>query len=255
MTLICAHRGASLDAPENTLRAFEEARRQGAAMIELDVQLSADDALIVFHDDTLGRCTDGEPAAIVGEQPWSRLAGLQAHRGLSGAEPGEDTRIPRLEAVLDWAKGAGMALNIELKTLPRGYPSLPGAVARAVRDAGLVDEVWLSSFDHPALLAAREVDARLRIAALLAERLVDPARYAREFLDAQAINPGVHLLGAGRRGGGSLDVECLEQAQERGLSTFVWTVNEPELGRALAAAGVTGIITDAPRTMAAALEE
>ena len=94
--LILGHRGASVARPENTIAAFAHALDLGAGGIECDVQRAADGALVLIHDDTLDRTTDG--TGVVGDLPWSALAGLDA----GGGNP-----IPRLADLFAWARDAG----------------------------------------------------------------------------------------------------------------------------------------------------
>src|SRR5262245_679720 len=113
--LVIAHRGASGTCPENTLAAFRRAVEVGADMIELDVQLTRDDAVVVMHDWTLDRTTDGSGA--VGERALDELRPLDAGRWFAPEFAGE--RVPTLAAVLD---AVPIPINVELK--PRGEDGL-----------------------------------------------------------------------------------------------------------------------------------
>ena len=108
---IFAHRGASDAAPENTLPAFARAVEQGADGIELDVHLSRDGELVVIHDETLDRTTDG--AGWVKDRTLAELRALRADNGLPGFA---EARIPTLREVLDLLRPTDLLLNIELKT-------------------------------------------------------------------------------------------------------------------------------------------
>ena len=110
MTMVWAHRGASGYAPENTLPAFEMALEQGADGIELDVHLSRDDAVVVIHDETLERTTDG--TGWVADRSLDDLKAMDASFGREGFA---GTRIPTLDEVLALVADAGVAVNIELK--------------------------------------------------------------------------------------------------------------------------------------------
>lgn len=258
--LIVAHRGASEDAPENTMRAFELAREQGADMIELDVQMSADGALVVFHDDDLRRCTDvAERFPERADEPLcafesKELKTLSARRALPGAEPGEDVRIPELSEVLTWARECGMRVNIEIKSLPRLYYGIADGVVEAVKRAGMRELCQVSSFHHGELARVR-ASSELATALLTAACLHDLADYARR-LGVRAVNLGAHLVGAlsqARRAGGGLDRRLIDEALAAELEVYVWTVNDENTWLALATAGVTGIITDRPAAARTAL--
>src|ERR1700704_3987340 len=108
---VVAHRGASAYAPENTMAAFERASQLGADAIELDVHLTADDRLVVHHDDTLDRTTTG--SGYVRDQTWDEIACLSA--GAWYADSFASERVPLFEDVLAWAKEKGMPLSVELK--------------------------------------------------------------------------------------------------------------------------------------------
>ncbi len=140
-TLILGHRGAPAEAPENTLAAIRRALERGADGVEVDVQRCADGRLVLIHDTTVDRTTDG--TGRVDRLPWSALAALDA---------GEGERIPALEELLAFAAGraaAGTApfLNLELK-MPGVGPDVLDALARADYRGPLA----LSSFDYPSLI-------------------------------------------------------------------------------------------------------
>src|SRR5919201_3278611 len=139
MTLVIAHRGASAYAPENTMPAFELAVQQGADMLELDVQRSADNALVIFHDDTTERW-DGRRRLASS----CTLAELQA-LDIGGA------RIATLAEVCAFARERGVRLNVEIKGLGIG-----AAVARMLREQRVEELVLISSFEAGAL---REIAA------------------------------------------------------------------------------------------------
>lgn len=258
-----AHRGASGTAPENTLAAFERAAELGAGMIELDVQLSFDGELIVFHDDTLGRCTNvAEVLADRAEEPLHRFAAQDLAKldaGKVHPEVEGRTGIPTLRQVLEWLEATdGMMLNVELKALPRRPADLAVKTVRAVQALGLESRILFSSFDHSELRTVKDLDPRLRTAVLSAEGIHDLPRYARDFVQANAINPGVHLLGHGsiaQESGAPLDGALIERARELGLEVYVWTVNEPALMQQLIDLEVSGIITDFPERLRPLLDK
>jgi glycerophosphoryl diester phosphodiesterase len=173
--LVSAHRGASGYVPENTMAAFLLAQAQGADMIELDVHLSADDRLVVIHDDTLERTTNG--VGYVRDQPWSLLSTLDA---------GDGERIPLLEDVLAWAHTIEMPLNVELKrpnaALDRApYPRLVERVIDAVRCHDLLARVLVFSDDHTLVRRTRQLEPRLATAIVLGlGTFIDPVGLAKQ---------------------------------------------------------------------------
>ena len=111
MTKVIAHRGASADAPENTMRAFEQAMLFGADGIELDVQLTRDGELVVIHDETLDRTTTGRGSVY--SYTFAELRTLDA--GSWFARSTKPERIPHLQEVFDLLAGTDILLNVELK--------------------------------------------------------------------------------------------------------------------------------------------
>jgi len=228
MPLIIAHRGASAYAPENTLAAFELARRQGADMVELDVVPTADGRLAVFHDDTTERW-DGLPRPVAA----CSLAELQ--RLDIGGE-----RVPALEEALAFAAESGMALNVELKAAGTGE-----RCAALIKEFGLVEQVIVSSFVAAALHEVRAAAPALRRAYLMGTDTYRPDVRLRELwpffalrgVEAVAWHP-YHDLPA-------IDW-VLPLVRRAGYQVNVWTVDDPQRMQALVALGATGIITNKP---------
>ena len=147
--LVVAHRGFSGAAPENTLIAFAKAIEVGSDMIELDVHLSRDGEIVVIHDETLERTTNGKGRVV--DHTLQELKKLDAGSSFGPQFAGE--RIPTLKEVLDLAKGR-VPVNIEIKNPTHGkYPiaELTEKVLREVNQAGMMDRVIFSSFNPAAL--------------------------------------------------------------------------------------------------------
>lgn len=229
--LIIAHRGASADAPENTMRAFELAARQGAQMIELDVRASSDGEVVVFHDPTTERW-DGR-ATEVRLLPWSSLR----HVDLRGE------RIPRLPEVCDWARTQGMALNVEIKV-----PGCEQAVARILAATQTEAQVIVSSFNAGILQTLRAIAPQVRRCILMGTRTRRLAIRAREAfplfslrrLDAYAWHPAYQL---------PLLPRITATVQRCGYRVHVWTVDDPRVLRRMIGLGVNGIITNRPAVL------
>jgi glycerophosphoryl diester phosphodiesterase len=163
MTLVIAHRGASAYAPENTMPAFELAVRQGADMIELDVQRTADGVLVVFHDDTTERW-DGRKRLMTA----CTLAEVQA-LDIGGAQ------VATLAEVCAFAREHQVRLNVEIKGLGIGAP-----VAHMLRDEGVEDLVLISSFEAGALREVAAASPRLPRAYLMGHDTYRPDVRLRE---------------------------------------------------------------------------
>jgi glycerophosphoryl diester phosphodiesterase len=232
--VICyAHRGARAHAPENTLLAFKVAFDLGADAIECDVRLSRDGRLVIMHDDTVDRTTDG--TGPVADQSYTELRGLDA-----GARWRLPQRIPTLEETLALVRERGGGVNLEVKG-ESGAASIATAQELAVvlreLGEGLREQVLVSSFEHPAVALLKEELPWVRVAALFSDEwrrrdIIGPAR----LLGAEAIHPSVKLV--------SEDV--VRRAHESGLRINVWTANSWGTIRQLIAWGVDGLFSDCP---------
>ncbi len=237
MTLNIAHRGASALAPENTMAAFERAVGLGADGIELDLHLSRDGELVVIHDDTLDRTTDGN--GPVHEKYLGELKRLDA-----GGWFGEDfagQRIPTLMEVLDRFAGK-VPLALEVKGGSSFFPGIEEKVVSALRWHSAVGQAAVASFDHHALLRLKELEPTLRTAALIVGRPVSIAALAGAArADAMALESSLVT---------KTEVEACHAA---GLQLVVWVVNDPAQMRHFIGLGVDGIITDRPDLLRIAL--
>jgi glycerophosphoryl diester phosphodiesterase len=233
--LTLGHRGASAEAPENTLAAFGQALAQGADGFELDVTLTADGVPVVIHDDTLDRTTNGR--GPVGRQTLAEIKALDAGYPERFGPKFLNERVPSLAEVLA-AFGQQALINIELKHDRSPGRVLAARVVALVHDYGLSRRVILSSFQFSNLRRVRALDATLPIgllyvSALGGARLV---RWLTAGLRPEAHHPGHYTL----------RTDAVEWFHGHGLRVNAWTVNdEPELRR-LMAAGVDGLITDHP---------
>ena len=220
---------ASAEAPENTLAAIAKAVELGADGVETDVQRSADGRLVVVHDETVDRTTDG--SGRVAELEWAQLARLDASGG-DARFAGE--RLPLLEQVLELLAPAGLVLNIELKDSLERCPGMDLQVMELVRQAGMAERVWLSSFNHVALAQTRGAALGLPIGLLYQATLWRPERYAAGF-GAQAVHPGSWTLS---------EPGLVDRLHEAGLRVHPWTVDEPEHLSAMPGLGVDAVIAN-----------
>lgn len=228
MTQVWAHRGASADAPECTLPAFELALAQGADGIEFDVQLTRDDEVVVIHDETLERTTDG--TGWVADHSLAELRALDASAGREGFA---GTRIPTLDEVLELA--TGVILNVELKNSRLRYKGLEERVLQILADHSAGDRVVLSSFNHYSLRYLMHVGAPYPLGALYSDPLYRPWKYAQR-LGVTCLHPP---LRATRR-------KLVDNCHALGMRVHVWTVDdEPDLRR-MAGLGVDAVITNRP---------
>lgn len=229
-----AHRGARDVAPENTLAAFQAALEAGADGIELDVTRCATGEIVVLHDDTVDRTTDG--TGPVSALAFGALRELDAGAWFSARYAGE--RIPTLAEVLD-AVGGRLRINIEIKGRAWRGDGIEAEIAEMVRARGLASSVIISSFNPWALArmkrAAPSLACALLYASLTAHLDLGPS-LAHHLLRVEAVHPHLRLV----------TPFYIARAQRHGLRVNVWTVNEEAEMRRLTALGVDGIITDHP---------
>ena len=232
--LVWGHRGASFDAPENTLAAFALAQAQGADGVELDAQRCASGEVVVLHDLSLGRTT-GFPGLIT-ETPWGVVRKLDA--GARKAERFRGERVPLLAEVLE---AFPALVNVELKCETTDDRGLTSEVVRIVHEAGAGERVLLSSFNPVCLLRARMLAPRLPRALLFAsdQEWALRSALAAPALAVLALHPE-DLLATPPR---------VSRWRRRGYSVGCWTVDDPDAAAGLWGSGVSGIITNRPALM------
>lgn len=232
MQYIFAHRGASGYAPENTLEAFELAVKMGAAGVELDAHLTRDGEIVVAHDETIDRCSDG--SGLIMDYT---LAELKKFRFNKTHPEYEKATIPTLEEVFDLLGPAGLSINVELKNSYIDYPGLEQKVIDLAARKGMLDRIVFSSFNHYSMLRVKAIDPKLYCGLLYEATLIKPWEYAKS-LGMDALHP--HFSEVLVPGG-----ECAE-AHKAGIEINTWTVNEEADIREVVRAGADRIISNFP---------
>jgi glycerophosphoryl diester phosphodiesterase len=243
---IIAHRGASHDAPENTLAAFKLGWAQRADAVELDVWLSKDGQLIVSHDADTKRTT-----GVAKKIPESTLAELRALDAGAWKDPkwkGEP--LPTLDQVLPLIP-AGKRLVIEIKCGVECLPELERVLKASGKPAS---QLVIISFSHPVCAAAKKLFPQIPVL-FLASFKQDKATGAwsptPDSLLAKA--KAAQLDGLNLAWKGPLDAAFVQQTHAAGLKFYVWTVDDPEVARRLVTAGVDGLTTNRPEWLRAQL--
>lgn len=231
MTKIFAHRGASAYAPENTVEAFALAMEQGADGIELDVQMTKDGQVVVIHDETIDRVSDGTGAV----RDYT-LEELKKFHFSNHMENYENAAIPTLKEVLDLIKPSNMLLNIELKTGIYWYSNLEEKTMELVKEAGMEDRVIYSSFNHYSIKKILELDSHAECAFLYSDVILNVDKYAKN-AGVCGLHPAVYHLKM---------AEFLKEYQESGLKVRVWTVNKKEDMERFIKADLEAVITNYP---------
>lgn len=244
MPLIVAHRGASADAPENTIAAVRLAWEQGADAVEVDVHLTSDGRIVCIHDESTKRTT-GEDL-LVRQSRWEHLAVLDAGSWKGRAFAGE--RIPLLDEVLD-ALPADRALFVEIKA----DRAIVGPLGKLLADHPAAARTTIISFDVDVLEAMGRVLPQVpRVWILDAEResrlgswiAVEPR------VAAQARAWGFAGIDMRHEG---VSVELVEACRSEGVALHVWTVDDEARARRLAAMGVASLTTNRPGALRIAL--
>lgn len=227
---IIGHRGASGYKPENTIASFKEAISLGVDMIEADVHTLGSGEVVVMHDETVDRTTDG--TGQVSEYTLEQLRQLDAGNG---------EKIPLLEEVLDAVK-MRVPINIELKGAGTAQP-----VARIIRS--YIDEKgWphalfvVSSFNHAELQVFARMMPSIRIGLLFKDR---PATYEPMFAKSLVFSANFNAEFITR--------QQVADAHAHGQKVFVYTVNDSTTAARMKAMKVDGIFTDVPYKMKAAI--
>lgn len=229
--LVIGHRGAPREAPENTLASFRRAVELGADMLELDVQVSADGALVVIHDEDVSRTTDGK--GLIRDLTLEQLENLDAGAWFGAEFAGE--RVPTLAEVCAFARGR-VALNVELKCRPEEFAGRAADLVTCLAENDLLHSTIVSSFDPAVLAEVRSVSSELYLAYLYLVQWFAPGAPDLADLRLAALHPEHHLLAESQ----------VEDAHAHGLAVNAWTVDEPEVALRLAGWGVDGIVTNEP---------
>lgn len=230
---VFAHRGARQIAPENTLPAFERALAMGVDGIEFDVHRSADGRLVVIHDFSVDKTTNGH--GYVAQMSAAELRQLDAGSRFDAAFA--DVQIPFLEEVLDLV-GDRCRLNIEIKSMDPYANDASSDVAAVIRDRNLYDRVIVSSFNPITLIKMRHLDPKIALGVLYDATMPTFLRmvWAGPPICPEAQHPHHKLI----------DADFMAWARTLSAAVNTWTVNDPMEARRLAALGVDVIMTDLP---------
>ncbi|MBY0357192.1 MAG: glycerophosphodiester phosphodiesterase [Candidatus Obscuribacterales bacterium] len=227
---IVAHRGGRKWAPENTMTAFRKSIAAGCYGIELDIHRCKSGELVVIHDETLERTTNGQ--GFVKDKTLTELKKLSA--GAWYAKEFNEERLPTLAEVLTLIDGK-LVLNIEIKNAPIAYAGLEDCLLKLLRSYKYPEKIIISSFDHEILQRIHQKAPSYKLAFLSECLFVDLPGYAKK-VGATAWNPYF----------GELRTDSVELAHTVPLEVNVWTVNDPKQWRAMQDMKVESIITDDP---------
>jgi len=232
-TNIYAHRGSKGTHPENTLIAFKNALDLGVDGLEFDVHLTKDGELVIIHDETVDRTTDG--TGYIKDMTLMEIKTLDA--GLKFSEEFKGERIPTLQEVLELArKYPHVILNIEIKTDYIQYEGIEEKIIQTVNEMNVKNSIVFSSFNHYSLVKVKEINKDLDTAILFFEGLYEPWNYAKG-IGASALHIYEPIAFS----------PMVEMAQEVDFPVRVFTVNKEEHMVNLISRGVDAIMTDFPK--------
>lgn len=240
--VVCAHRGASGTAPENTLASIASAIACGATMIEIDIQITRDRRIVVFHDEDVSRTTNG--TGDIRDMTYDQLRTLDAGSWFDSSFAGE--RVPLLDQALDVIKGHAY-LNIELKPMAESAHSsaILNDLLHAIDSHGMIDATVFSSFDHQLLLALKRLRPDVRTLAL---NVPGDSRRPHEVVAAcRADAYGCSLE--------ECTPEVMQNCMRHMIPVGVYTINTSEELLAVIELGVRGVVTNFPDRLQKVLSE
>ncbi|WP_068621210.1 glycerophosphodiester phosphodiesterase [Paenibacillus tuaregi] len=229
---IIGHRGAAGHAPENTLKSIVTALKQGVQGIEIDAQLTKDNHVVIIHDFTVDRTTNGR--GKIHELTLEEIRSLDAGSAFRPEFGGE--LVPTLEEVLELIP-SDVLLNVELKQIAYERRNLEEKVAESIAKYNRADHTIISSFDHYSLKRIHEIDPTLQTGLLTYTHMLNPWKYIQDNgLNVYSIHPAYEFLTR----------EYVSEIHQHGYKIYCYTVNDAVTGQTLEDFGVDGIITDYP---------
>lgn len=233
MMQIVAHRGSSKHFPENTMIAFQKAVEEKADCIELDVRLSKDGHLVVCHDATIKRTSNGN--GRINDLTLKELKEYDFGSWKSEEFKGE--QIPTLEEVLILLKDTDLLLNVEIKNGPIMQKGIEEKLLELINKYGFKERLLVSSFDHISLKKLYDLDQEINIGFVFHINLINLFKYVKNTgIKPYSIHPNYFYI----------TEEMIEEAHQQGIKVFAYTIDDVSLGKKYKAMGVDGMITNVP---------
>lgn len=218
LVITTGHRGAAAIEPENTLRGIRRAIEIGVDQIEIDVHLTKDNELVVMHDETVDRTTNGH--GRIRDLTFDEIRGLDAGKG---------EVVPTLQEVIDLTRDQ-VILQVELKGLGVEHKAV-----ETVEEADVIDSVVFSSFRHPALKTVKRLNQNIATGVLFVCRPINPFQLALD-AEAEAIHPNVSYV----------DEDLVRSAHALGLLVRAWNSDDEEEMRRLIGTGIDSLGSNRP---------
>ena len=229
-TKVWAHRGASGYAPENTLEAFQLAVDMQVDGIELDVQLSKDGELVVIHDETIDRVSNGK-----GRVKDYTLQELRNFNFNNGHSTYAFAAIPTLEEVYNLLGNTGAEINVEFKTGNIFYEGIEEKALKLAQSMRIQNRIWYSSFNHYSAMHIKRLDSEAKVGLLYSDGFIDVPEYGYK-LGAEAIHPTMNNLKY---------PTLFEDCKKYKLNIHVWNIRDDDI-KFCCEQGVNAVITNYP---------
>ncbi|ATG74839.1 glycerophosphoryl diester phosphodiesterase [Zobellella denitrificans] len=232
--ILCGHRGVASLAPENTLAGLRKAAELGLSWVEIDVQLTKDEKVVVIHDEKVNRCSDGK--GKLRKYAWDELRKLDAGSWFDPAFAQE--RIPKLKDYLALARELGIRVNVELKVYDKDDAGrLCRKVSKLIDKHGVdKDSLLFSSFDPDCLRYLQVLQPEVP-RGLLVEHIPDDWQQQLEQLECAALHCNYRYLSR----------EQAEAVKAAGYRLHCYTANTPDKVKDFPAWGVDMLFTDKPQ--------
>ena len=231
-SLNIAHRGFSGKYPENTMRAFIEAVEVGCDGIETDLHITKDGEIVICHDETIDRTTNG--TGYIAEYNYKDLRKFDA--GIKYSEDFAEEKIPTLNEFFEYIKDKNLYINLELKNNIIQYEKMEEKVIEKIYEYKIQNNVILSSFNHYSMIKVKEIDNRIKTGLLYVSNLYNVHEYA-ENLKADALHPFYPAV---------FDENIVKEIHDKGILVNAYTVDEESHMKILMELGIDGIITNFP---------
>ena len=233
MVQIFAHRGFSGYYPENTMLAFQKVAEETVADgIELDIQLTKDSEIVIMHDEMLDRTTNG--SGWLKDHTLEELKMLSVGVNVKGIFPRQT--IPTLREYFTWLKTTKLITNIELKTSYFEYEGIEEKLIAMVKEFGLEDQIWYSSFNHYTVARIKKLMPEAKCGLLTDTWLMNIGEYAAS-QGAASVNARTYFCA---KEGVAADLHA------HNIALQAWTPNDAEMMQELVDAGVDVLITNYP---------
>lgn len=228
---VIGHRGVPHLAPENTMASFKAALDMGVDGIETDVQATRDGELVICHDETIDKTTNGK--GFIKDYTLAELNNLSAGGWFS--KEYQDEKIPTLREFLELVCDKDILINIEIKSGVILYPDIEKRIIEMINEYKIGHKIILSNFNHYSLVTCKEIDSTIKTGILYMAGLFEPWEYAKR-VKADAIHPLFY----------NIRPEIMKGLKENNIIVNPYTVDNEEHMKYMVSMKVDGIITNYP---------